>query len=189
MSPRGSNLGFAILGLLRQAPRSGYDLRKAFTATPIAHFSDSPGAIYPALRRLLRRRWIAPLPTSRMGGRRRQLYAPTDLGRRVWRAWLRRPPSRAEVVRDMDGLVLRFAFMSGTLSSRESLLFLERLRGEVDSYLGELRRFLAEHGPAMTLSGRLAFESGVESFGMYTRWARGAIRHLGRAGAGKRGRR
>ena len=186
MDPRDSNLGFAILGLLRQAPRSGYDLRKAFTATPIAHFSDSPGAIYPALHRLHQRRWIATLPAGRTGGRRRRVYAPTGLGRRVWRAWLRRPPTREEVVRDMDGLVLRFAFMSGALSNRESLLFLQQLRGGIDSYLAELRRFLAEHGPAMTLSGRLAFESGIESFAMYIRWAGGAIRHLRREGARKR---
>jgi len=49
-------LGYALLGLLHQKERSGYDLRKVFTHTPVKHFSDSPGAIYPALRRLERRR-------------------------------------------------------------------------------------------------------------------------------------
>src|SRR5258708_31023457 len=46
-----SLLGFAILGMLHARPQSGYDLRKAFVATPMRLFSDSPGAIYPALRR------------------------------------------------------------------------------------------------------------------------------------------
>ena len=31
---------------------SGYDLRKIFTTTAMGSFSDSPGAIYPALARL-----------------------------------------------------------------------------------------------------------------------------------------
>jgi hypothetical protein len=42
-----SDLGHA---LLHQQPRSGYDLRKIFESSPIAYYSDSPGAIYPALR-------------------------------------------------------------------------------------------------------------------------------------------
>ena len=47
-----STLGFALLGLLQQQPRSGYALRRVFATTPMGHYSSSPGAIYPALRRL-----------------------------------------------------------------------------------------------------------------------------------------
>jgi len=50
-----SALAFALLGLIGQEPRSGYDLRKFFSSTPMISFSDSPGAIYPALRRLEQR--------------------------------------------------------------------------------------------------------------------------------------
>ncbi|HEX3968204.1 MAG TPA: PadR family transcriptional regulator, partial [Edaphobacter sp.] len=47
-----SILGHALLGLIYQQPLSGYDVKKIFASTPMAGFSDSPGAIYPALRRL-----------------------------------------------------------------------------------------------------------------------------------------
>ena len=47
-----SQLGYALLGLIHQQPLSGYDVKKIFASTPMAGFSDSPGAIYPALRRL-----------------------------------------------------------------------------------------------------------------------------------------
>jgi DNA-binding PadR family transcriptional regulator len=47
-----STLEFALTGLLRQKPQSGYDLRKTFTDTAMRHYSDSPGSIYPAMRRL-----------------------------------------------------------------------------------------------------------------------------------------
>ena len=50
----GSTLGYALLGLLHAGPQSGYGLRRTFVTTPLAVFSDSPGAIYPALRRLAR---------------------------------------------------------------------------------------------------------------------------------------
>jgi len=45
-------LEFALLGLVSQKPRSGYELIQVFRDRPMAHFSDSPGAIYPALRRM-----------------------------------------------------------------------------------------------------------------------------------------
>jgi len=45
-------LGYALLGLLTGKPSSGYDLRKFFASTAVGTFSDSPGAIYPALQRL-----------------------------------------------------------------------------------------------------------------------------------------
>lgn len=47
-----SPLECALLGLLHQMPRSGYNLRKTFSSSPLAAFSDSPGAVYPALRQL-----------------------------------------------------------------------------------------------------------------------------------------
>ena len=57
-----SLLGYALLGLIYQQPLSGYDVKKIFASTPMAGFSDSPGAIYPALRKLerlgfVRARW------------------------------------------------------------------------------------------------------------------------------------
>src|SRR5215475_12629833 len=111
-----SALGFALLGLLAQRPLSGYDLRKIFTSTPFSHFSDSPGAIYPAIRRLVRRGWV--LAAAPSGGRRRRVLRTTPAGRRAWRAWLRRPPTRAEVVWYMDLLMIRFAFMDEALPTR-----------------------------------------------------------------------
>ena len=55
MHENDSLLGFALLGLLEERPRSGYDLRKVFAQTAMGTFSDSPGAIYPALGRLEKR--------------------------------------------------------------------------------------------------------------------------------------
>ena len=59
MSARVSLLGYALLGLLHQKPSSGYALRRVFATTPMGTFSDSPGAIYPALGRLERHLGLA----------------------------------------------------------------------------------------------------------------------------------
>src|SRR5690606_8869973 len=50
-APR-TTLEYALIGLIRECPRSGYELRKVFVETAMAGYSGSPGAIYPALRRL-----------------------------------------------------------------------------------------------------------------------------------------
>lgn len=69
-----SVLGYALLGLLQQQDRSGYDLRKIFSASPMTSFSDSPGSIYPALRRLEQQELVRSRIQERSGLRRRRLF-------------------------------------------------------------------------------------------------------------------
>jgi DNA-binding PadR family transcriptional regulator len=171
-----STLAYALLGLLHGAPQSGYDLRKTFVATPMALFSDSPGAIYPALRRLLRRRWIAAAAPPR-GGRRRRLFAPTEAGRKAFAEWLDRPPSREDVMRDWDVSMLRLAFM-GAGSPEPVRRFLEAIQVQLRLQLRELEAFQAAHTPAMPLGAQLAFASGVEGCRAQVRWVEGALARM-----------
>jgi len=184
-----SDLGFALLGLLHQAPRSGYDLRKAFATTPLGHFSDSPGAIYPALRRLSRRGWIEGLPGAPEGGRRRRPYRPTAPGRRAFRQWLRARPTPEEAGRDLDAQILRLAFLSEVLPLAAVDGHLDVLRGAVAAHLSGLERFFAAAGPAMSPSGRLAFECGLDGFRSFLRWSARAQKRLRASGAKKERRR
>lgn len=172
-------LGFAILGLLHLEPRSGYDLRKIFTTTPFDHFSDSPGAIYPALLRLRRKGWIRG--TRPAGGRRRREFRLTPSGRRAWRAWLGRLPTRADVVWGMDHLMLRFAFMGDALPRSASLRFLEALTRRIDAHVADLRQYRKQTG--ISLPGRLAFDAGLEMYEARAQWVRRARAWLRRKGA------
>lgn len=175
-----SDLGFALLGLLAQEPRSGYDLRKVFSLTPFNHFSDSPGAIYPALRRLTARGWVAAEAPA--GGRRRQVFRLTPKGRRAWTGWLRQLPAPHDVVTRMDQLMLRFAFMGGVLEADAVERYLEALQGALEAHVAELRRYQAEWMRDVTLTGRLAFESGLEAYQSRAEWARRARIQLQRKG-------
>lgn len=168
-----SLLDYALLGLLHERPRSGYDLRKCFVATPMRLFRDSPGTVYPALRRLQARGWarVAPSAASRRG---RRLFAPTVAGRRVLRAWLRRPVTRDDVVWRSQGLMLRFSFLDAMLPARDVAAFLESLAREVDDYVKVLGRYHSAAAAAMPLSGRLALEAGIGSYRGLARWARRA---------------
>ena len=82
-APEVSTLSLAVLGLISQQPLSGYDLRKVFSTTPMGHFSMSPGAIYPALRRMEASGWVKGSIDRKRKLRPRQLYSLTKKGRLV----------------------------------------------------------------------------------------------------------
>ncbi|MBZ5702953.1 MAG: PadR family transcriptional regulator [Acidobacteriia bacterium] len=170
-----SILGYALLGLLLQKPRSGYDLRKIFTATPMRTFSDSPGAIYPALRRLEERGLVRSHVQERSGLRRRRLFRPTSAGVAEFKTWQTKAILRDDLIRRTDELMLRFAFMDETIGPKKSLEFLKALAGELASYIPSLRTCLGPREGHMPLSGRLALESGIQGYEALLRWARKAI--------------
>ena len=173
-----TTLEYALLALLDQEPRSGYGLRRVFALTPLGHFSDSPGAVYPALHRLVARRWVAA--GAPQGGRRRQEFRIRARGRGAFVAWLRLPVTAADVTSDPDALLLRFAFMGQALPAAAIRGFLREYERRMASQLEGLRRHHGEHARAWPLTGRLAFEHGLAQHEAQVVWARRAARALGR---------
>jgi DNA-binding PadR family transcriptional regulator len=169
-----SLLAYALLGLLQQQPRSGYDLRKIFAHTPMGTFSDSPGAIYPALQRLQKRRFVSSRVYVSSGLRRRRLFRPTSSGKRAFKAWQTRAVTSHDVIHRVDELMLRFSFMDETAGSAEAMRFLKALAKELAVYIPSLRKFLKVQGASMPLSGRLALESGIRGYETLFGWARSA---------------
>lgn len=169
---------YALLGILDQAPRSGYDLRKGFSTTPLRHYSSSPGSIYPALRRLARRRWIDASDPA--GGRGRREFRINPRGRRAFVAWLKTPATLEELITRPQLLMLRFAFMGQALPAADAKRLLDDMERHLSSYVSSLEAFEASAGDAMSLTGRLAFRCGVAEYRHRLRWVREARRALAR---------
>ena len=170
-----SLLAYALLGLLHQQDRSGYDLRKIFSTTPLTSFSDSPGSIYPALQRLEQRGFIRSRVEERSGLRRRRLFHLTTTGLSELRRWQSQPVRDGALMRGVDALMLRFGFMDESLGPAHSLNFLKSLERELEAYIQILRVYFGKHKADMPLSGRLALESGIIGYESLLRWARCAI--------------
>jgi DNA-binding PadR family transcriptional regulator len=177
-----SQLGYALLGLIHQQPLSGYDVKKIFASTPMAGFSDSPGAIYPALRRLEQLGLVRSEVQQITGLRRRRAFEITAKGVASLRAWQSKAIVEQDMVRGTSELLLRFAFMDETLGPERSLAFLQEFAGKLSSYLPTLRRYMDAHASEMSTSGRLALESGIQEYEARLAWAKNSIARYRRKG-------
>jgi DNA-binding PadR family transcriptional regulator len=164
------------IGRVRWQPTA----RPSEALSPIAVFSDSPGSIYPALGRLEARGLVRSEVERRGGLRQRRLFRLTTKGAAELQRWQKQPVTRDDVVRGLDSLMLRFAFMDESLGRQDALEFLTEFERELREYVPTLRAYLDNYGAMMSLSGRLALESGIGEYEGRMKWVRGAIKSYGK---------
>jgi DNA-binding PadR family transcriptional regulator len=174
-----SPLAGALLGLLHEESRSGYALRKLFQTTPLRHFSDSPGSIYPALKRLVRAGLITGTVENARSLKPRQVFRLTTAGNAALRSWLTEPLTRERVAYQNDH-ILRFVFMPPVIGLPGAIAFLDSLERGLAGYVAELKQFYAASQAAMPLAGCLGLQSGIVAVEAQKQWARTARRALAR---------
>ncbi len=83
----------AILGLLQQEPRHGYELRASFEAVVggSAVWDLKPAQVYTTLTRLEEQGMIECSSVMQAGGPEKRVYSITDDGRKELRDWLSAP--------------------------------------------------------------------------------------------------
>ena len=168
-------LGYALLGLLNEAPLSGYGVRKFFTETPMGGFSNSPGAIYPALGRLEKAGLIRGRVEDSSGLRRRKIFQLTESGTKAFKEWLKRTVSQDDVMHRPDELLLRFSFMDNAIGEAATIRFLKSMNTELAAFAASLRAFLNSNYTKLPRSGALALESGVRRYEALFAWSEHAI--------------
>jgi len=176
-----SSLEHALLGLIDQAPKSGYELCQLFETTPMMHYSASPGAIYPALKRLERRGLVAGEVERSESLRPVRVYRLTEEGREAIVRWVSRPVGRDDVVWRSEELMLRFAFMGQVVDVATTQGFLAELVEALDAHVLDLESHhhsMPRGGPP---HGRLALEHGIEGYRSMAAWARRAAAELDRS--------
>jgi DNA-binding PadR family transcriptional regulator len=186
---RGANTGNGLVRLLREFPVGGH--------------GQSPGAVYPALRRLedaefvqhrLRkrgRRWLCG--RSKQGylrryypRKRQREYVLTYRGIAELRRWAREPVTRADLLERPDFLLLRFAMVPGLLGPVATQRFLgqyARIAREVtEDTRRYVERFAIDSVDAtrdMSANVRLAFDLTIDVLDARARWAWRASRGAG----------
>ena len=127
-------IAYALLGLLRLKPLSGYEMKARIDKSIRFFWAASYGQIYPELRRLevagLVERESAP-----QGQRQRNVYRLTPEGNAVLREWL----VAGDVGYEYRDLGLLKLFLSDGLTTQEQVALLERIGANHARTLEQLR--------------------------------------------------
>ena len=177
-------LGYALLGLLQGKPSSGYDLRKVFSSTLMKTYSDSPGAIYPALSRLEKQGLIRGKVEEGSGMRRRQLFRLTPQGLSELRKWISHPIAVDDLVWGQQEIMLRFAFAHTAVGPAAAVGLLKSLEVALQTYIPSLHKELRTIRSTIPLSARLAFQCGIQGNESLLEWTYFAISAYEKEGKG-----
>jgi PadR family transcriptional regulator, regulatory protein AphA len=124
-----SPTAYVILGLVRDEPRSGYEIKAVVDNTTRFFWAASYGQIYPELKRLSEAGLVEGIDAS-TGDRKRTRYTITADGQAELVDWLRRPPEVAEM-REEGLLKLFFAGVLKPAEAVETLRAMRRARIEL----------------------------------------------------------
>lgn len=165
-------LDFAILGLIQNQPLSGYGIRKVFEETAMGNYSNSPGTIYPAIKRLEKFELVERVLQQDTAKTRIQI---TKKGLLRLKEWLLQPIEKKEVEKKTDELLLRFAFMETLVNKVQKIIFLHSFHDLLKAYIQDLQTFYSKESSTMPLHARLAFQHGIESSKTTLKWCKNTI--------------
>ena len=162
-------LELAILGLLREAPVHGYELRKQLGLRLGGFRVFSYGSLYPALRRLTVAGLIVEEPEEPSGARSRR-------SRRVYRITAEGKERFAELLSesgpqawDDDGFGVHLAFFSRT-PAEARMRILEGRRRAVEERREGIRSALAKAGEQIDRYTRELHQLGLDTSEREVRW-------------------
>ncbi|MHC5211810.1 MAG: PadR family transcriptional regulator [Planctomycetota bacterium] len=163
-----TELEAVVLGVAHRAgPLTSYAVAREFAESFSSRWSGSAGAIYPAVKRLAARGFLAA-EAGRRGRRAHRLFRLTPPGRKALRRWLLPLPESAGAAGE-DPVRTRANFLA-LLSPTDRIAFVEearaRVRPQLERVEAEIARCeadghaftaLALHGIRLELEGRLAW--------------------------------
>ncbi len=133
----------AILGLLKEQPMHGYQLKRELGEQLGGLWRVSYGSLYPSLRRLERDGAISSQGAAGTGARRKTVYAITDEGERLFLELLQEPPQEGQT--EDTRFRVRMAFFR-YLPPETRVRVLERRRQGLQDRLAEVKMHLRDPG-------------------------------------------
>jgi DNA-binding PadR family transcriptional regulator len=156
-----SPTAYVILGLVRNEPRSGYEIKAVVDNSTRFFWAASYGQIYPELKNLAEAGLVIG-SDSPTGGRRRTVYEITADGEEELRAWLRQPPHTFEMRE--EGLLK--LFFAGALPPGEAVAIVRAMRAHRLEVNAQLRSIEALKGEIDDPYPKIVLRGGIE----FTQW-------------------
>jgi DNA-binding PadR family transcriptional regulator len=153
-----------ILGLLRLAPHTGYEIKQTTDRSTRFFWGASYGQIYPELRRL-EAAGLAVASEEPRGAVRRRVYRITPPGEQAVEEWLTESDEDFDI-RDEGLLKL---FFGAALTQEDLVTLVRRRRSFFEDVSKHFRAIGEELGPIDNPSGEV-LRYGVELMDWNTRW-------------------
>ena len=175
MSRRSGILEFAVLGLLREAPMHGYELRKRLNTSLGVFRAFSYGTLYPCLKTLVANGWLIEEPgnttedalAAPLAGRRAKIvYRLTAEGKEHFEQLLAQTGPDAY---EDETFAARFAFF-GQTSRDVRMRVLEGRRSRLEERLEKMRASLARTRERLDDYTLELQRHGMESVEREVRW-------------------
>ncbi|MGW7350240.1 PadR family transcriptional regulator [Streptomyces sp. NPDC054784] len=175
MSRRAGILEFAVLGLLRESPMHGYELRKRLNTSLGVFRAFSYGSLYPCLKTLVQQGWLIeepgnasedPLAAPLAGRRAKIVYRLTADGKEHLEELLAQTGPDAW---EDEHFGIRFAFF-GQTSRDVRVRVLEGRRSRLEERLAKMRASLTRTGERLDDYTLELQRHGMESVEREVRW-------------------
>jgi DNA-binding PadR family transcriptional regulator len=167
-----SLLDHLLLGLLLSGPKSGYDLRRLLQDSELGQFSDSPGSVYPALRRLEKSGQVRAAAAKTRGARRRTLYKLSARGRKALASWIRERQTDESLRRCPQEFSVKYAFAQALMTAPEIVGALDHQHELLQRQIRGLRARIDALPAAVPLTVREVLDLGVVQYRAHQRWVR-----------------
>ncbi len=159
MSNKITHLNFLILGLLNNKAQSGYELCKVIQNTPMSLLSDSPGSIYPALKKLEAMAYIMGVDQQH-GARKRKEYQITTTGLQALKQWLVANVKEHQLINSPSVILLKLSFIE-LLNTTQRKRLLQQLGSQLDQSIQRLSAYHAAAKGDLAGGGSMAFELAI----------------------------
>ncbi|MDT0307054.1 PadR family transcriptional regulator [Streptomyces sp. DSM 44917] len=175
MSRRSGILEFAVLGLLRESPMHGYELRKRLNTSLGVFRAFSYGSLYPCLKTLVQQGWLAeeqgtgredPRAAPLTNRRARIVYRLTAEGKERFEELLGQTGPDAW---EDEHFGVRFAFF-GQTSRDVRMRVLEGRRSRLEERLAKMRASMARTREKLDAYTLELQRHGMESVEREVRW-------------------
>jgi DNA-binding PadR family transcriptional regulator len=158
----------AILGLLSQRPRHGYELRAAFEALigGEQNWDVKPAQVYTTLARLEESRLIRRASVEQDGGPEKRIYAITEAGRCELQDWF---TTGVESEHQRDELYLKL-MLSLTTGETDPLIIIQVQRSKLYQNLHDLTVQRTGANPGSELAQILLMDKAIMHLEADLRW-------------------
>ena len=169
------SLKYALLGLLAERPKYGYEIKREFEGALGNIWSLSYGQLYPTLRRLSEAGWLTKKTEPGKKAAEKNIYSITEKGRRKLDEWLLKPVRSSYRIK--DEFTLRFLFFS-KLAPASVRDYLRGYQKKMQEQRDTFRRTLESLPPGSDFFLQGIIRKGIAHLAAEDRWLQEVIESI-----------